>query len=40
MADAEPTTGFASLSCHKYALLISYRRDGEGVSVTCVVRSR
>ena len=31
MADAEPTTGFASLSCHKYALLISYRRDGEGV---------
>ena len=29
--DAEPTTGFASLSGHKYALLISYRRDGEGV---------
>ena len=30
-ADAEPTTGFASLSDHKYALLISYRKNGEGV---------
>src|SRR5262245_46652418 len=30
-ADAEPTTGFGSLAGHKYALVISYRRDGEGV---------
>jgi uncharacterized protein len=39
-ADTEPTSGFASLSGHKYALLISYRRDGEGVPFTRVVRSR
>ena len=30
-ADAEPTTGFASLVGHKDALLITYRADGEGV---------
>jgi PPOX class probable F420-dependent enzyme len=29
--DAEPTTGFASLAGHKYALLITYRKDGQGV---------
>ena len=30
-ADAEPTTGFASLVGHKDALLITYRANGEGV---------
>lgn len=30
-ADAEPTAGFVSLAGHKYALLITYRKDGQGV---------
>ncbi|GBE63765.1 PPOX class F420-dependent oxidoreductase [Mycobacterium sp. MFM001] len=30
-ADAEPTSGFASLAGHKYALLITYRKNGQGV---------
>ena len=30
-ADAEPTTGFVSLAGHKNALLITYRKDGQGV---------
>jgi PPOX class probable F420-dependent enzyme len=30
-ADAEPTTGFASLAGHKDAQLITYRANGEGV---------
>jgi uncharacterized protein len=30
-ADAEPTTGFASLAGHTYTLLITYRAGGEGV---------
>jgi uncharacterized protein len=31
VADAEPTTGFVSLAGHKNALLITYRKDGQGV---------
>jgi PPOX class probable F420-dependent enzyme len=31
VSDAEPVTGFASLADHKYALLVTYRRDGRGV---------
>lgn len=31
VADAEPTTGFGSLAGHKYALLITYRKNGQGV---------
>lgn len=31
VADAQPTTGFASLAGHKYAVLITYRKDGRGV---------
>jgi PPOX class probable F420-dependent enzyme len=31
VADAEPTTGFTSLAGHKYAVLITYRKDGRGV---------
>lgn len=30
-ADADTITGFGSLAGHKYALLITYRRDGRGV---------
>ncbi|ORV13484.1 hypothetical protein AWB95_11685 [Mycobacterium celatum] len=30
-ADSGPTTGFASLAGRKYALLITYRKDGQGV---------
>ncbi|ORW00290.1 PPOX class F420-dependent oxidoreductase [Mycobacterium kyorinense] len=31
VADAEPTTGFASLAGQKYALLLTYRKDGRAV---------
>jgi PPOX class probable F420-dependent enzyme len=30
-AHAEPTAGFGALAGHKYALLITYRKTGEGV---------
>lgn len=30
-AESEPTSGFGSLAGHKYALLITYRKNGQGV---------